>query len=617
MAGILHIRSEEEMPSSVTIKIEAPSTIDTSAVKAEVVCATASENEYFDYMINSTCGYVDSVEKANETVKRYQERTSSKFICYKVQRSFGRNEWCLDNHKILWHQEEQKVKLENNFLGSDGIPYVLIGSKILECQFGIDRNLYQKKRHQERRKVELLKIKDRRHPISKKVNCPAKIILKDVIKFPSFKAEKNTAHAKKLKALLLRLALKESRAEGERRIYIQLPEETDHCNHEKGADNKRPRKPREIQNTKVEILPTLDVELNETDFLHTFRVTRPVYQFLVDEWQKEAKENLMEDEVQVENFELYSQHVLAVLYYLGSTESLASVCSRFKIKSAAFIDITVKFADFLLKQSDKYLSLPSLEERIRIAEVIKHNCGFPGAFGAMDAALIHMKTPSGADKQEYTYVKEGTSCKCAFVLQFVVDHRLLFRDIHLDSPATGTRVQVFQESQAWTHLQSLSSAETHIVAPATYPLAPAIMTPHVKDVLSYQEALFNENHHEASKLTTNAMTVFKSRFKRMQQMERHVATNMKLLKATCILHNIALMHENEMVLENMQMEYNSEMDDEGWHNVGMEEFVAEFGILGGEEKRHYLTTVMTARPDTMLSYVQLSPSHIGDNLVIT
>lgn len=65
------------------------------------------------------------------------------------------------------------------------------------------------------------------------------------------------------------------------------------------------------------------------------------------------------------------------------------------------------------------------------------------------------------------------------------------------------------------------------------------------------------------------------------------------------------------------MEYNSEMDDEGWHNVGMEEFVAEFGILGGEEKRHYLTTVMTARPDTMLSYVQLSPSHIGDNLVIT
>lgn len=63
------------------------------------------------------------------------------------------SEWCLDNHKILWHQEEQKIKLENNFLGNDGIPYILIGSKILECQFGIDRNLYQKKRHQERRKV--------------------------------------------------------------------------------------------------------------------------------------------------------------------------------------------------------------------------------------------------------------------------------------------------------------------------------------------------------------------------------------------------------------------------------------------------------------------------------
>lgn len=106
MAGILHIRSEEEMPSSVTIKIEAPSTIDTSAVKAEVVCATASENEYFDYMINSTCGYVDSVEKANETVKRYQERTSSKFICYKVQRSFGRNGKCYGD----WHDWQCQLK---------------------------------------------------------------------------------------------------------------------------------------------------------------------------------------------------------------------------------------------------------------------------------------------------------------------------------------------------------------------------------------------------------------------------------------------------------------------------------------------------------------------------
>lgn len=55
------------------------------------------------------------------------------------------------------------------------------------------------------------------------------------------------------------------------------------------------------------------------------------FQFLVDEWQKETKQNLMEDEVPVENLELYNQHVLAVLYYLGSTESLASVCSRYYV----------------------------------------------------------------------------------------------------------------------------------------------------------------------------------------------------------------------------------------------------------------------------------------------
>lgn len=59
--------------------------------------------------------------------------------------------------------------------------------------------------------------------------------------------------------------------------------------------------------------------------------------------------------------------------------------------------------------------------------------------------------------------------------------------------------------------------------------------------------MYNENHQEAHKLTTNAMTVFKSRFRRMQMLDDHVETSAKFVKATCVLHNIALMNENETV----------------------------------------------------------------------
>lgn len=145
-------------------------------------------------------------------------------------------------------------------------------------------------------------------------------------------------------------------------------------------------------------------------------------------------------------------------------------------------------------------------DRVQIAETIQQDCGFPGVFGALDAALVHIRPPptAPADIQNYAYsmeretkvvmgmednpkqlerelvttgsnnntstmdleerelvrtrdkkgkarAKEGSfeelgHAKCALVLQFVADHKLIFRDIHLDAPKTGTRMQVFQVS---------------------------------------------------------------------------------------------------------------------------------------------------------------------------
>lgn len=147
-----------------------------------------------------------------------------------------------------------------------------------------------------------------------------------------------------------------------------------------------------------------------------------------------------------------------------------------------------------------------LWDRVQIAETIQRDCGFPGVFGALDAALVHIHPPPTAlaDIQNYTYTMERESevlvakedspmhlerelvttgsnnnnttmdleesglvrtrdkngkeraeegsreevgrAKCALVLQFVADHKLTFRDIHLDAPKTGTRMQVFQVS---------------------------------------------------------------------------------------------------------------------------------------------------------------------------
>lgn len=50
---------------------------------------------------------------------------------------------------------------------------------------------------------------------------------------------------------------------------------------------------------------------------------------------------------------------------------------------------------------------------------------------------------------------------------------------------------IFQESGAWFILQNLTTCETHVVAPVVYPLAPSIMTPHVRAALTYHVSWVN------------------------------------------------------------------------------------------------------------------------------
>ncbi|XP_071530141.1 uncharacterized protein [Panulirus ornatus] len=593
----------------------------TTSIKSE--CDKIAENQLDSVKEAENQQYriLFSAEEVNQCMKEFQQSTFTKYCLDCCSPKFGDESWRPDigeKSRLYWRNDQAKIPY-------DGVPFMFGGVKSWRCHQGPDfgkrrKEKYREERDRRERECNVL-IKRRTPPVSKKIGCPAMVYAHKLVKFPGYKvspeSEPTKRHRDKMKKSLLLEAQSEIGVEMEVLYLLRLPLLTDH-NHpvpnEVGKKRRRSMKLRANTKTEMaEFLPNINSELSDADFLHTFRVSKSVYQFLVGEWQKEVSEKLMKDGVPVAELDQYEQLVLAALYYLGSTEKLAPASERFSMSPIAFLNTAVRFADFLIRQQDTYVTMPPLEERLIIAEAFKNFSGFPGVMGAMDAALIHMRTPPGPEKQDYCYDKTKAGSKCGFVLQFIADHRLLFRAIHLDAPGAGTRIQIFQESGAWFFLQNLTSAETHVVAPAVYPLAPAIMTPHMNDVLSYQEALFNENHREALKLAANAMGLFKSRFKRMQQLDRHIENSTKFIKATCILHNVAIMQEPEVVLDRLSLEYNKGVDDEGWHYMGKEEVVAEFGILGGEEKRHYLTTVMTGRYDGSLAYVEF-PYQVDNEL---
>ena len=55
-------------------------------------------------------------------------------------------------HRIHW---EAKVGPHGS-IPFDGVPFYVVGTHIMECQHGIDRNLYQKRKHASQQEVCIL-----------------------------------------------------------------------------------------------------------------------------------------------------------------------------------------------------------------------------------------------------------------------------------------------------------------------------------------------------------------------------------------------------------------------------------------------------------------------------
>ncbi|XP_033633828.1 histone-lysine N-methyltransferase, H3 lysine-79 specific-like [Asterias rubens] len=185
-----------------------------------------------------TLFYVTTLEEANEAVHKFEKETGTKYTCYKNTAGFGNTEYKVEKpHKIYF--EERSVDLCGFGIPYDGIPFVNIGKKVMDCEYGIDRCVAAKRKYMERHLSDVTII---RRPLAqertKKIKCKAQIRMKEIFKYPEFKISIDTSSRKKKVnlSIALREALKSGSVKGEKRIYIQLPRISDHKNHPLGED---------------------------------------------------------------------------------------------------------------------------------------------------------------------------------------------------------------------------------------------------------------------------------------------------------------------------------------------------------------------------------------------
>nr|XP_045594154.1 uncharacterized protein LOC123755474 [Procambarus clarkii] len=187
----------------------------------------------FDVKISEAFGYFNSYEKALQEINAFQRNTGT-FFCqaWSHIKESNHSDVKPGAHKIFWNDGENS-RIKKCHLEFDGLPYIVLGSRIYDCQYGVDRNLNHKRRYKESQMKgeNLFKKRYHRVPGTKKQDCPAQIYLREIIKFPNFRITSNTEYYRKKASSQVQNAIKEKNACGERRTYVHFPYMIDHKNH--------------------------------------------------------------------------------------------------------------------------------------------------------------------------------------------------------------------------------------------------------------------------------------------------------------------------------------------------------------------------------------------------
>ncbi|XP_071476988.1 uncharacterized protein [Diadema antillarum] len=182
-----------------------------------------------------TFGYVANVESAERVRREYELVTGTKFSTYRQSKDFGKEGFAMAHHKICW---EDSAKLRQGHIAFDHVPYIVIGIKMLDCKHGRDRHLAKKRRSLEAISNEpddssQQGKQKRKRTVGTKLDCPAQITFRDILKFPGYAISADSVWRRKTTSEKLRKNLASGvPVQRERRIYVKFPSKDEHQGHD-------------------------------------------------------------------------------------------------------------------------------------------------------------------------------------------------------------------------------------------------------------------------------------------------------------------------------------------------------------------------------------------------
>ena len=198
-----------------------------------------------------------------------------------------------------------------------------------------------------------------------------------------------------------------------------------------------------------------------------------------------------------------------------------------------------------------YIKFPTGQSLQNVIEGFELKWGFPQCMGAIDGSHIPICAPE-LNHTDY-YNRKGWY---SMVVQAVVDHDYLFRDICVGWPGSVHDARIFINSLLYKRISEEGILNGHdrnllgcripacIIADAAYPIQTWLLKPFADTPsLTPQQKCFNYRLSRARMVVENAFGRLKGRWRRLLKRNdmttEHIPT---VIAVCCVLHNICEIH---------------------------------------------------------------------------
>lgn len=265
-----------------------------------------------------------------------------------------------------------------------------------------------------------------------------------------------------------------------------------------------------------------------------------------------------------------TQRVCITLWCLSTSCEYRTIAHLFGVSRSTICVIVQETCSAIVTVLMKtYIAFPKDGALRAVVNGFENKWGFPQCVGSIDGSHIPISAPE-LNHTDY-YNRKGWY---SMIIQAVVDHEYLFRDICVGWPESVHDARVFVNSQIYKTITEDCILESEpcrtilgeqiplcIVGDSAYPIQTWLMKPFAHNTsLTAQQKCFNYRLSRARIVVENAFGRLKARWRRLLKRNdmavEHIPT---VISACCILHNICEVHgesfNNGWLQNDSEMEY--------------------------------------------------------------